>query len=67
MAVFVILYVVVGVFFGVYFTLGGYKQLDASANGAGLAVRLLWLPAALALWPVLLLKLLPKLLKGQQS
>jgi len=50
-------YVVLGVFFSLYFLFSGYQKLDNSADTAGLAVRLLWLPAALALWPVLLAKL----------
>lgn len=58
MALFVSVYVAVGALFAVYFAALGYKKLDASATGAGFGVRLLWMPAALALWPALLVKLL---------
>lgn len=50
-------YVAIGVFFALYFLFVGYKKLDGSAENAGLGVRLLWMPAAFALWPVLIAKL----------
>ncbi|MEM7358682.1 MAG: hypothetical protein AAF431_06285 [Pseudomonadota bacterium] len=49
-------YFLMGLLFGIYFTVRGYRRLDASANGAGILVRLMWLPAAIVLWPVLLKK-----------
>ncbi len=54
------LYVIAGLLFGVYFVVRAHKNIDASAQGASIWVRLLWLPAAIALWPVLIKRLLSR-------
>jgi len=46
-------YFLIGSVFGLYFLIRGFRQLDSSAATAGIPVRLLWLPAAILLWPVL--------------
>lgn len=51
-----LVYVITGLLFGIAFLLKGYKVIDAAADGAGLAVRLMWFPAAAALWPLMLTK-----------
>lgn len=51
-------YFLIGLLFGLYFVLRGYRQLDPSAQTAGLIVRLMWLPAAIVLWPALLKKMI---------
>ena len=49
-------YILVGLVFGLAFVARGHKVIDPVAAGASLGLRLLWLPAALALWPLLLVK-----------
>lgn len=49
-------YLCAGVVFGVGFVVRGAARVDAAAGDAGYIVRLLWFPAAVALWPVLLMK-----------
>ena len=44
----------VGVLFAVAFVTVGVGRVDAAAKGAGVGFRLLILPGAAALWPVLL-------------
>lgn len=51
------LYFIIGLLFGVYFTLIGCVKIDPTAGSAKLMVRLLWFPAAAILWPILLLRL----------
>ena len=58
-------YLIVGLVFGVYFTVSGCSRIDPTAASANLPVRLMWLPAALLLWPLLLIKLLQT--KPQES
>lgn len=53
MLIFIYIYVVVGLLFSIAFLLVGYKKIDESAKNAGWLLRLLWLPAAFALWPLL--------------
>ena len=50
-------YLVVAVLFGGWFVVSGARRLDPNAAGASWLTRLLWLPAAALLWPVLILKL----------
>lgn len=50
------IYVIIGVLFSLWFVAFGHRLLDASSADARLTVRVLWLPAALLLWPLLLLK-----------
>ncbi|MEM1434310.1 MAG: hypothetical protein AAGG11_09675 [Pseudomonadota bacterium] len=54
----VLAYLGLGGLFGLWFVSLGAQRLDPSARGAGLFTRLLWLPAASLLWPVLLTRLL---------
>ena len=46
-------YLVLGLVFAVLFVLRGYKRIDALAATAPLRIRILWMPAAVALWPLL--------------
>lgn len=49
-------YFIIGLLFGVYFCVAGCSRLDPTAASAKVLVRLMWLPAALLLWPILLPK-----------
>lgn len=46
-------YLLLGCGFGVIFFLIGYAALNPEAKNASKRVRLLWTPAAIALWPLL--------------
>ncbi|MEZ4775532.1 MAG: hypothetical protein R3D00_20270 [Bacteroidia bacterium] len=48
------IYLLVGVLFGLFFVFRGVQKTDPGAEGTGLGFRLLILPGAIALWPVLL-------------
>ena len=47
-------YFIIGLLYGVYFSLAGCSRIDPTAASAKVLVRLMWLPAALVLWPLLL-------------
>lgn len=49
-------YAALGVVFGVLFAVAGVGRVDHAAIGAPWSFRLLILPGAAALWPLLLLK-----------
>ena len=49
-------YTALGLAFALFFFALGYRRIDPTAAGAGLLVRLIWVPAAIALWPVLILR-----------
>lgn len=49
-------YLLAGLLFGVGFFFRGYAAIEPGARGASVATRLLWTPASVALWPVLLKK-----------
>lgn len=49
-------YFLIGLLCGVVFLLIGYKWMLADAAGSDLAVRLLWFPGAVAIWPLLVVK-----------
>jgi hypothetical protein len=51
-------YFIIGLLFAVYFALAGCSRIDPAAASARVFVRLMWLPAALVLWPILLKRLL---------
>jgi hypothetical protein len=51
-------YVLLGLVFGLYFIGWGAARLDAEAGHLPVALRLLLLPASVALWPLLLAKLI---------
>jgi hypothetical protein len=47
-------YFIFGLLFGVYFVIAGCRRIDPTAASAKMLVRLMWLPAAVVLWPLLL-------------
>lgn len=49
-------YLGVGTVFAVFFVFRGVGRIDANAQGAGPGFRLLILPGAAALWPVLMVR-----------
>ena len=49
-------YVAIGLVFSIIFVFTGVGRIDESAKGAPLAFRLLIIPGAAALWPILLLR-----------
>jgi hypothetical protein len=58
-------YLIIGLIFAVYFALAGCSRIDPTAASASMLVRLIWLPAALLLWPLLLTKILQ--INGRES
>ena len=46
-------YLLAGCAFGVGFFVWGYAAIAPEAQGASLIVRLMWVPAAVVLWPLL--------------
>lgn len=52
------IYALIGVGFAVYFVLAGARRLDDAAKGAGVGFRLIIIPAAAALWPLLAFRIL---------
>lgn len=46
-------YLLLGFVFALLFAINGYKKIDKVAASAPLRLRLLWMPAAIALWPLL--------------
>ena len=51
-------YIAAGLLFGIFFALGGFARLDPAAKGSSITFRILTIPAATALWPLLLIKML---------
>ena len=51
-------YFSVGVVFAAWFAIVGAQKMDSVASGAGLRFRLLLIPGAAALWPILLFAIL---------
>lgn len=51
-------YLVLGVLFALFFALVGAALLDPVARESSVGFRLLTIPAAIALWPLLTIKLL---------
>lgn len=49
-------YALAGIVVGIAFVARGVETLDASARGAGLGFRMVILPAAAGLWPIVLRK-----------
>ena len=47
-------YAAIGLLFALFFAARGAERIDPSAKGAGLGFRLLIVPGATALWPLLL-------------
>jgi len=56
----VVAYLAVGILFGIFFAASGAARLDSAAIGSPITFRILTIPAATALWPLLLVKLLRK-------
>ena len=50
------IYLLIGIIFAIPFVIKGVNKLDSGAKGARWTFRLLILPGALALWPILLRK-----------
>ncbi len=59
-------YLLMGCVFGVAFFWRGYAVIAPEARGASLVVRLMWTPAAIALWPLLTRKWLLARNRSQQ-
>jgi hypothetical protein len=49
-----------GMVFGLYFIIRGAARLDTGARQMSVAMRLLLLPGSVALWPLLLIKLITR-------
>ena len=56
------IYVATGLLFAIYFATAGITKLDPVAKGSSVVFRILTVPGAVALWPLLLVKRLS--LKG---
>jgi hypothetical protein len=56
MATLITIYLALGLLFSLAFAIVGCRIIDPGAANAGFFVRLMWMPAAIALWPILLLK-----------
>ncbi|WP_106793290.1 hypothetical protein [Aquimarina sp. Aq78] len=54
------LYFGIGFLFGIYFFIKGASQLDELITESKWTVRLLLVPGAIGLWPILLLKIINK-------
>jgi len=50
------IYFLIGLLFSLWFVIRGAAKLDENAVEANWKLKLLWLPAAIALWPILLKK-----------
>jgi hypothetical protein len=56
----VVAYIAVGILFSIFFAVSGVARLDSAAIGSPITFRILTIPAATALWPLLLTKMLRK-------
>ncbi|GGG23859.1 hypothetical protein GCM10011344_25810 [Dokdonia pacifica] len=54
----ILIYLAIGLVFGIYFFIRGAAQLDALIKDSKWTVRLLLVPGAIGLWPLLLSRLL---------
>lgn len=54
------IYALIGLLFGIYFFLKGARQLDELIAESSWKVRLLLVPGAIGLWPILIRKLILK-------
>lgn len=59
----VAIYLIIGVLFGIYFVAAGVERIDKAARGAPLGFRIVILPGTVALWPLLI----GRLLRGSPS
>lgn len=53
----ILTYLAIGLVFGIYFFMRGAAQMDDLIKDSKWTVRLLLVPGAIGLWPLLLLKL----------
>ncbi|WP_299674207.1 hypothetical protein [uncultured Dokdonia sp.] len=54
----ILIYLAIGLVFGIYFFIRGAAQLDELIKDSKWTVRLLLVPGAIGLWPLLLSRLL---------
>ncbi len=52
--IFLTVYFAIGLLFGLAFMTKGYAKIDHAARSASKATRLMWLPASIILWPILM-------------
>ena len=55
-ATFLKLYFLTGFIVSLYFLAVGYRRILPDAAGTRFSVRILWVPAAIAIWPLVLIK-----------
>lgn len=51
-------YLLIGLLFGLWFVFKGVGKVDTATKSASWGLRLLWLPGSMAMWPVLLRKII---------
>ncbi len=54
----ILIYFGIGVLFGIYFFIKGAAKIDSLISESKWTVRLLLVPGAIGLWPILLIKIL---------
>jgi hypothetical protein len=54
----ILIYLAIGLVFGIYFFIRGAAQMDELIKDSKWTVRLLFVPGAIGLWPILFLKLI---------
>jgi len=52
----ILIYLALGAVFALAFFVKGYQKIDSAASDASWFVRIIWVPAALMLWPLLVSK-----------
>ncbi len=57
---FLAVYFLLGLLFALWFVNRGASQIDENATSANWKLKALWLPGAMALWPILLNKVRQK-------
>lgn len=53
-----LLYFGIGILFALFFIVAGIARIDAATKQSGWGFRLLMFPGAIALWPILLLRVI---------
>ena len=51
-------YLLIGLLIGLWFVFKGVGKIDAATKSASWGLRLLWLPGSIAMWPLLLRKII---------
>lgn len=59
-------YLAIGAAFGIWFALRGAARLDSVAADAGRRFKLMLVPGAAALWPLLLLRVIKPVAQGAE-